>query len=374
VAASAWLAKLAPVEQVTWAPGLPQLIRHQLINAGGWIQRRNATVLNLYRPPNAQLGDASKSEPWIAHVRKVYPAEADHIIAFLAHRVQRPQEKINHALVLGGAPGVGKDTLLAPVRYAVGPWNFAEVSPQQVLGRFNGFLKSVVLRISETKDMGEVDRFKFYDHMKSYLASPPETLRCDEKHLREHYILNVCAAVMTTNHKVDGIYLPADDRRHYVAWSDAVLADFEAGYWKKLYGWYEREGYGHVAAYLAQLDLAGFDPKAPPPKTPAFWAIVDANRAPEDAELADLLDTLSNPPAVTLATLLVNAKGEISEWLADRKNRRAIPFRLERCGYAPVRNDAAEDGLFKVGAKRQVIYARSALTFGERLTAARALI
>ena len=131
VAASAWLARHAPVEQVTWAPGLPQLIRHQLINAGGWIERNNATVLNLYRPPNAQLGDASKSEPWIAHVRKVYPAEADHIIEFLAHRAQRPEEKINHALVLGGPPGVGKDTLLAPVRYAVGPWNFAEVSPSR---------------------------------------------------------------------------------------------------------------------------------------------------------------------------------------------------------------------------------------------------
>ena len=77
--------------------------------------------------------------------------------------------------------------------------------------------------------MGEIDRFKFYDHMKSYLASPPETLRCDEKHLREHDILNVCAVVMTTNHKVDGIYLPADDRRHYVAWSDAVLADCTGG-------------------------------------------------------------------------------------------------------------------------------------------------
>ncbi len=65
--------------------------------------------------------------------------DADHIIMWLAHRVQRPQEKINHALVLGGAQGIGKDTLLEPVKRAVGPWNFAEVSPQQMLGRFNGF-------------------------------------------------------------------------------------------------------------------------------------------------------------------------------------------------------------------------------------------
>ena len=63
-------------------------------------------------------------------VDKVYPDEAEHIISWLAHRVQRPHEKINHALVLGGKQGIGKDTLLEPVKQAVGPWNFAEVSPQ----------------------------------------------------------------------------------------------------------------------------------------------------------------------------------------------------------------------------------------------------
>jgi hypothetical protein len=30
-----------------------------------------------------------------------------------------------------------------------------------------------------------------------------------------------------------------------------------------------------------QLDLSGFDPKAPPPKTAAFWDIVNSNRTPE---------------------------------------------------------------------------------------------
>ena len=76
----------------------------------------------------------------------------------------------------------------------------------QVLGRFNGFLKAVILRISEARDLGEFDRFKFYDHMKAYTASPPDTLRIDEKHLREYAILNVCGIIVTTNHKTDGIF------------------------------------------------------------------------------------------------------------------------------------------------------------------------
>ena len=368
VLASAWLAKHAPVEQMTWAPGLPQLVRDKLISDGGWIDRKGATVLNLYRPP-VEPGDATKAEPWLAHLRKIYPDEADHIIAWLAHRVQRPEQKINHGLVLGGLQGIGKDTMLEPVKHAVGPWNFAEISPQQALGRFNGFLKSVVLRISEAKDMGEFDRFKFYAHMKAYMAAPPDVLRVDEKNLREHSVLNVCGVVMTTNHKTDGIYLPADDRRHYVAWSEKTRDDFTEAYWNDLWSWCEREGYGHVAAYLAEFDLSDFNPKAPPKKTDAFWAIVDANSAPEDAELADVIDALDED-AVTLDMLIRKATGGIEEWLLDRKNRRAVPHRLERCGYVPVRNNDADDGLFKISGRRQAVYARASLPIGERLKAA----
>jgi hypothetical protein len=371
--ASDWLAKHAPVEQMTWAPGLPQLVRDKLIGDGSWIDRKGATVFNLYRPPIIVLGDPSKAGPWLDHVRRIYPDEADHIIAFLAHRVQRPEEKINHGLVLGGLQGIGKDTLLEPVKRAVGPWNFAEVSPQQVLGRFNGFLKSVVLRISEAKDTGEVDRFKFYAHMKSIMAAPPDVLRVDEKNLREYSVFNVCGVVMTTNHKTDGVYLPADDRRHYVTWSEAKKEEFPETYWKSIWAWYEEGGYGHVAAYLAELDLSGFNPKATPPKTGAFWAIVDANRAPEDAELADVLDKLGRPDAVALDMLVKEADFDFYTWLRDGKNRRNIPHRLEQCGYIPVRNDAADDGLFKINNRRQAVYARTGLSFRGRLEAVRKL-
>ena len=233
-------------------------------------------------------------------MRKVYPDEADHIVAWLAHRVQRPHEKINHALVLGGEPGIGKDTILEPVKQAIGPWNFAEVSPKQVLGRFNGFLKSVILRVSEARDLGEFDRYAFHDHMKSYIAAPPDVLRVDEKNIREYYVFNLCGVMITTNHKTDGIYLPADDRRHMVAWSNLTKRRFAGDYWRNLIGWYANGGNEHVAALPRQARYHDFDPKAPPPKTQAFWEIANANRAPEDAELADVLDDLGQPDVVTL--------------------------------------------------------------------------
>jgi hypothetical protein len=134
-----------------------------------------------------------------------------------------------------------------------------------------------------------------------------------------------------------------------------------------LWGWYEDGGYGHVAAYLATLDLSGFDPKAPPPLTPAFFAIVDAGVAPEVSELADVLDKLKRPPATTLVRLQNEAGEEFAMWLRDRKNRRTIPHRMERCGYTPLRNDDAKDGLWVVNEARQVIYTRAGLSADEKI-------
>jgi hypothetical protein len=369
---AAWVDSNAPVEQMTWAPGLPMLIRDRLISDGGWIERPGCAVFNLYRPPGIapKAGDVT---PWLDLVEKVFPDQAGNIVPWLAHRVQRPHEKINHALLLGGPPGIGKDTILEPVKQAIGPWNFADVSPKQVLGRFNGFLKSVIMRINEARDLGDFDRYALFDHMKAYIAAPPDVLRVDEKNLREYYVFNLCGVVITTNHKSDGIYLPADDRRHMVAWSNLTKDDFAGDYWRRQYEWYANGGNEHVAVYLAKLDITSFDPKAPPPKTQAFWEIANANRAPEDAELADVLDDLGRPDVVMLSEV-ANRAAELhpafTDWLRDRKNRRSIPHRFEDCGYVAVSNPNDGEGRWKINGTRHTIYGEATLTVRDRLAAA----
>jgi hypothetical protein len=214
--AAQWLDRYQPVEQMTWAPGLPEIIEGRLLYEGGWIERSGARCFNQYLAPSIAHRAAAQAGRWIEHVRHIYPDDAEHLFDWLAHRVQRLNEKINHALVLGGDQGIGKDTLLEPVKRAIGPWNFREASPAQLLGRFNGFLKAVILRVSEARDLGEFDRFQFYDHMKVYTAAPPDVLTVDEKHTREYAIVNCCGIVVTTNYKMDGIYLP-DLRRGLLA-------------------------------------------------------------------------------------------------------------------------------------------------------------
>jgi hypothetical protein len=328
---------------------------------------------NLYRPPTIEVGDSSRAQRWLDHVARVYPGDAEHIINWLAHRVQRPHEKINHALVLGGAQGIGKDTLLEPVKRGVGPWNFAEVSPAQAMGRFNTFLRSVILRISEARDLGDTDRYAFYDRMKAYTAAPPDTLRVEQKYMDEYHILNVTGVIITTNHKTAGIYLPADDRRHYVAWSELTKEHFTEEYWNGLWNWYESGGDRDVASYLMELDLEEFNPKAPPPKTEAFWAMVDAGVMPETTEMAAVIDKLGWPDALTLDTIKTKATDQFGLWVAELRNRRIVGHRLEDCGYTRVNNPDAKDRLWAIGGKRQIVYAKAALSTQARIDAARSL-
>ena len=70
---------------------------------------------------------------------------------------------------------------------------------------------------------------------------------------------------------------------------------------------------------------------------------------------------MGNPDATTLIRIVGYATGDFLGWISDRKNRRAIPHRLEKCGYVPVRNDDADNGLWVINGKRPIRAIRAPL-------------
>lgn len=369
---STWLDRFRAVQQATWHPAHGELLKDVVVADGGFVPRPGALVYNRYRPAVIVPSDANPA-PWLDHLRAIYPGEADHLIKWFAHRIQHPGEKINHALVLGGSQGIGKDTILEPVRRGVGPWNWADIDPKKLTNAFNPFVESVVLRINEARDLGDLDRFAFYDHSKTYIAAPPDVLMCNNKHAKEYPVFNVMGVILTTNHKTNGIYLPLDDRRHYVAWSESRKEDFDDQHWRDLWDWLNSGGDAAVVGYLRGVDLSDFNPKAPPPKTDAFFAIVQSNANPDDVALVGITtrEDGTKLPVVTLDTLAAAAMdaedNDLFNALTDSKNRRRVPHMMERAGYVPVRNPDAKDGLWKISGRRQVVYADSALSLAERV-------
>jgi Family of unknown function (DUF5906) len=360
VKATERLAKERSIEALTWDPSKPEFVRDYVVVDGGYIEKLGATTYNFYRPPpDIKFGDPAQAARWVEHWKQLYPDDADHIIAWLACRVQRPGVKINHALVLGGAPKIGKDTLLEAIVRTVGTWNVKNIKLNHLISKNNEFFKSLIVRLSEVRDVGErgaTDLYRLNDHMKDMLATPPDTLRINEKYVNEYYVLNLAGMIITTNYR-DALRLPFDDRRHYVAFSECRGEEFPTEYWNEFWGWYETGGFAHVAALLYQHDLSAFDPKAEPRKTPAFHHMVIASRGAAYGELADAIDALGNPQALTIDELMVVAPA--LEWLRDGAKRVVGGYRIAECQYVAIDNPTAKDGLWRINGRRQTIYVHS---------------
>ena len=245
--ASKWLSRNRRVEQMTWRPGEPQLIRDKVVREGGWIDQGGYTVLNLYKPPvlprrNGDPESSGSSMP-IGSTATTSTMSFDGWRTASSALTRRSTTRSCSEELKGSAktPARAREAGNRALELHRGDRR------SRVSGGFNGFLKSVILRVNEARDLGEFNRYALYDHTKAFMASPPDTLRIDEKNRQEYAIFNVLAAVITTNHKADGIFLPEDDRRHFVAWSDRTKADFDESYWRRIWRWYEHGGYETVA-------------------------------------------------------------------------------------------------------------------------------
>jgi hypothetical protein len=285
------------VEGSTWWPGLPRFINNIVVSERGAMPLKGAVCYNSYLPPvrDPCVPDIDP-EPWLAHVRKLYPdpVEHEHFFDFCAHMIQHPEEKVNHGLVMAGAQGIGKDTALIPVRRGVGEWNAAEVGPDAITSQYNGHVKSVLLVINEVRPHDE--EFKannFYNLLKPLLASPPEMLPMTVKYANTIYVRNLCHVILTTNDPLS-MYIPAEDRRLFVMSSG--LSDpktsgaFAPDYFDKLYDWLGSGGTEAVIHWLSQREVSRKTLHAAPPVTKGKTAIIESAAQVRRTQADDVWD------------------------------------------------------------------------------------
>lgn len=352
-----------PVHSFTWAPGYPErftLDELDPTHVGG----ERVWLYNEYRAPKppVQSGDISL---WLNLIQRLYPDDADHIVNYFADAVQTPQHKCNHALVLGsGVHGIGKDTLLAPLEFAVGTKNFKAVKPSALASEFNPYVRHVVVQISESRDLGEghnsLSRYEMYERCKDLAAAPPRSLDCNEKHKGQYPVLNVLRLILTTNHQVDGLYMDPQDRRHYCAWSDAPkMTEAEA---MAVWDWYHAGGLERVAHYLRTLDLPARDwnRTRAPERTPWWHQLVLGGRNAEDDKFADAIEKMHAPEWLTVSMLAEAGGLELAGWLKNPGNNRKVERELVKAGYQRLPNpDDAKRGRWYVGGERCAVYRRS---------------
>ena len=265
---------------ITYAAGSSMLVsREGLVYGNRWRDQR----------PTPVAGDAN---PWLRHVARMIPdaAERAHFLSALAHKVQFPGIKINHAILLGGNHGSGKDTLMAPFFWAIGgatKSNCSLVKNDELTSQWGYALECEVMEIAELRQSQAQDRRAIENTLKPLIAAPPELLPVNRKGLHPYLALNRIFVVAFTNER-GAISLPSEDRRWFVLWSDADrLSEADAG---ALWNWYTRQdGFGAVAHYLMTYDVSAWCPTAPPPMTEAKMILIDAAMSPAEAVLVSAI-------------------------------------------------------------------------------------
>jgi hypothetical protein len=244
--------------------------------------------------PEGVSGDATL---WLRHVERMIPnpMEREHVLNVLAYKRQHPNRKINHAILHGGLPGSGKDTLYAPFLWSIGGSTLANVATsraEEVAGAWGYSLESEVIVLNELRQGANTDRRALENALKPVIAAPPDNLLVNKKQQHPYYVANRILVLAFSNERA-AITIPATDRRWFVVWSDAgPLPPHEA---ERLWAWYYDGGMAHVAAWLDARDVSAFNPGAAPPVTEAKLAMVDLGLSGGEAFIAELAKNREGP-------------------------------------------------------------------------------
>lgn len=258
---------------ITYAAGDSALVaKDGAVYGNKWINAR----------PQAVPGDVGL---WLALAERLIPDDAarGHVFDVLAHKLQFPKIKINHAILHAGAPGIGKDTFYAAFLWAIGgpdKSNIAIVSNEALVEQWGYHLESEVMVINELRQTEAKDRRALENTLKPVIAAPPELLPVNRKGLHPYTAVNRILVLAFSNERA-AIAIPTEDRRWFVLWSScAPLPEADA---LKIWAWYAAGGYAAVAAWLYARDVSAFNPSASPERTEAKEILIEQSRNSAEA-------------------------------------------------------------------------------------------
>lgn len=213
------------------------------------------------------------------------PQERRYVEQWLAHKLKFPGLKMNTALVVwSSAEGVGKNLLFETVGEIIGQKHACVIGQKDLVGNFNSWAKDRLLVIGDevlsSGDRREADQFKG--------LITGTMLRINEKNQPEYEIANYTSFVFLSNHG-DAVHLEDGNRRYFVA--EITAKPLSRAFYATYAEWRDNGGLAALHHYLVNdVDLKGFDPKAPPPVTEAKKAMVSAGRSGLEQWMADTLE------------------------------------------------------------------------------------
>ena len=298
-AATAFLRRPDRVEvfDITYAPGDPAFVVSpdpDLPNFNRW---KRTTIL-------AQSVNPSLIKIWLDHLLFVLGSdeERDRFLKWCAFVAQHPKLKPNWCFLVISDAGLGKDTMTAPLKLAVGERNHEDILSYALADTFNPWIERKLIIVGEANKSKSpfAHATDVNNRLKPLLAAPPMELTVNHKNMKQYQIPNRTAVIMFSNDAVP-LYLERNSRRvHVVNRLGAKVRD--QSYYEGVYKWLDEGGAVMCAAYLLTLAL-----------TDADIATFKGGVAPATLDKIELEEQNVDPPRAALEDLIADARAGITE-------------------------------------------------------------
>ena len=276
------------VFDITYAPGDPRFVPSIDPALPSFNRWKDSVSLGV-------LVHEAQIQKWIDHLVFVLGsrAECDRFLRWCAFVVQNPRLKPNwHFLVISDA-GLGKDTMTAPMKIAVGSGNYIDILSYALSNEFNPWIEHkliIVGEIAQTRT-GINSPTEVNNRLKPLLAAPPSNLTVNRKNQQQYEIPNRCAVILFSNSQ-NPLHLERFSRRvHVINRLGALVRG--ANYYEDMHRWLEAGGADLCAAYLRAYPLSEAEKRefsAAAPDTTDKTELESQNLHPQQAALEELID------------------------------------------------------------------------------------
>lgn len=253
-------------------------------------------------------GDVS---PYLEHLEKVIcsgnQAAYEYLVGWLAHLVQKPDEKPSVAIVLKAIPGTGKGSMVKPLLQIMGQYGVQVNGAGQIAGKFNATMANKLMVFA---DEVTVNNSREADRLKGIISE--DTINLERKGIDPEPMPNFSRLIFASNS--EQVLRASVRERRYLVLEPAPEHAQEKNYFDRLHNWINADGAAHLMAYLQQVDISRFDPRRAPMTTGLVKEIV-SNLPPAESYIYNEL--YSDRPFRGVARL--SASEEVERFIAVRR-------------------------------------------------------
>lgn len=217
------------------------------------------TTLNLWQGPTVTATMGTPPAIILEHLRDVLcggdSVKYEYLVRYLAHMLQRPEQKPGVMPVMISKEGAGKGAFFKLIRRIWGDTSFITSNIDDVVGRFNSAIeRSFVVLLDEAQFAGDK---KSRDRMKSLITE--DAVRIEAKNQPTRQIDSYHRFFSATNHK-HFAHIDSGDRRHfYLFLSEHRIEDRK--YFDQLFAVIDDDmEMGRFVQHLLSIDLTGYRP------------------------------------------------------------------------------------------------------------------